>query len=171
MKTILIVEDVELNRELLVQLLEEDHRLVFAEDGVSRARTRRRDSSRPDPDGSVAAAHGRLGSHAPAEGRPGDSRGIPVIVLSAHAMHGDEERARASGCDDFLTKPIDETAVVPDAGEAPWRLTPALVLIVDDEPLNVDLLEQELDAAGYRTISAHERRRCARGRLRRASRT
>jgi len=31
---------------------------------------------------------------------------------------------------------------------------PATVLIVDDEPLNVDLLEQELTAGGYRTISA-----------------
>ncbi len=31
---------------------------------------------------------------------------------------------------------------------------PATVLIVDDEPLNVDLLEQELGAAGYRTVSA-----------------
>ena len=30
----------------------------------------------------------------------------------------------------------------------------ATVLIVDDEPLNVDLLEQELAAAGYRTLSA-----------------
>ena len=30
----------------------------------------------------------------------------------------------------------------------------ATVLIVDDEPLNVDLLEQELAAAGYRTVSA-----------------
>jgi len=31
---------------------------------------------------------------------------------------------------------------------------PATVLIVDDGPLNVDLLEQELGAAGYRTLSA-----------------
>jgi len=31
---------------------------------------------------------------------------------------------------------------------------PSLVLIVDDEPLNVDLLEQELEAAGYRTLAA-----------------
>jgi DNA-binding NtrC family response regulator len=30
----------------------------------------------------------------------------------------------------------------------------ATILIVDDEPLNVDLLEQELDAAGYRTLAA-----------------
>ena len=30
----------------------------------------------------------------------------------------------------------------------------ATVLIVDDEPLNIDLLEQELGAAGYRTVSA-----------------
>ena len=30
----------------------------------------------------------------------------------------------------------------------------ATVLIVDDEPLNVDLLEQELDGAGYRTLAA-----------------
>jgi DNA-binding NtrC family response regulator len=30
----------------------------------------------------------------------------------------------------------------------------ATVLIVDDEPFNVDLLEQELDAGGYRTLAA-----------------
>jgi len=36
------------------------------------------------------------------------TREIPVIALSAHAMRAHEERAHASGCDDFLTKPIDE---------------------------------------------------------------
>ena len=36
---------------------------------------------------------------------------IPVIVLSARAMRADEERARAAGADDFLTKPVDEAAL------------------------------------------------------------
>ena len=48
-----------------------------------------------------------------------------MIVLSAHAMNGDEDRARASGCDDFLTKPIDETLLFQTTGEASWQLTPA----------------------------------------------
>jgi CheY-like chemotaxis protein len=107
-KTILIVEDVELNRELLVQLLEDDYRLVLAEDGqaaLQKAREARpdlilMDLSLPRMDGWEATR--RLKADL-------NLSKIPVIVLSAHAMRGDEERARASGCDDFLTKPIDET--------------------------------------------------------------
>lgn len=107
MKTILVVEDVALNRELLVQLLEDRYRLVLAEDGSAALACAARekpdlilmDLSLPRVDGWEATR--RL------KADPGLSK-IPVIVLSAHAMRGDEERARESGCDDFMSKPLDE---------------------------------------------------------------
>jgi two-component system cell cycle response regulator DivK len=108
MKTLLIVEDIELNRDLLTQLLEDDYRLVYAGDGVSaleRAAAERpdlilMDLSLPRMDGWEATR--RLKAD-PA------LAGIPVLALSSHAMRGDDDRARACGCDDYLDKPIDET--------------------------------------------------------------
>ena len=107
MKKILIVEDVDYNRDLLVQLLEEDYEIVCAADGAAgiAAAARERpdlilmDLSLPGVDGWEATR--RL------KARP-ETAAIPVVALTAHAMQGDEERAGACGCDEYLTKPIDE---------------------------------------------------------------
>jgi two-component system cell cycle response regulator DivK len=40
------------------------------------------------------------------------TKSIPIIALTAHAMRGDEERARGAGCDGYLSKPISPKRVV-----------------------------------------------------------
>ena len=107
MKKILLVEDVELNLDLLVQLLEDDYDLVMARDGA--AGLAEAEHSRPDlilMDMSLPVMNGweatrRIKAHA-------ELRDTPVIALTAHAMQGDEAKALACGCDDYLSKPIDE---------------------------------------------------------------
>jgi two-component system, cell cycle response regulator DivK len=107
MKRILIVEDVEYNRDLLVQLLEDHYEILTAADGAAGIEVAAHhrpdlilmDLSLPGVDGWEATR--RLKTS------PGTAA-IPVVALTAHAMQGDEERARACGCDDYLTKPIDE---------------------------------------------------------------
>jgi CheY-like chemotaxis protein len=106
---------VELNRDLLVQLLEDDYEISTATDGASglEAAARLRpdlilmDLSLPVIDGWEASR--RLKADP-------DLRHIPVIALTAHAMQGDEAKARACGCDDYLAKPIDEALLFEKLG-------------------------------------------------------
>jgi CheY-like chemotaxis protein len=107
MKRILIVEDVAFNLDLLVQLLEDDYEIVSAdngEDGVAMAMAQRpdlilMDMSLPKMDGWEAT---RLIKANP------ETAHITIVALTAHAMRGDEARARAAGCDGYLTKPVDD---------------------------------------------------------------
>jgi two-component system, cell cycle response regulator DivK len=107
MRKILIVEDVEYNRDLLVQVLEEEYEVVTAADGAAGIQAAARD--RPDVilmDLSLLGIDGWEATRR-LKVRP-ETEAIPVIALTAHAMQGDEERARACGCDDYLPKPLDE---------------------------------------------------------------
>ncbi len=107
MKKILIVEDLALNLDLLVQLLEDDYELVAAvngAEGVALATETRpdlilMDISLPVLDGYAATRQ--------IKANPALAH-IPVIALTAHAMPGDADKARAAGCDAYLAKPLNK---------------------------------------------------------------
>jgi CheY-like chemotaxis protein len=107
LKKILIVEDAEFNLDLLVQLLEDDYQLVSAGDGAVGVRIA--EQERPDlilMDMSLPVMDGWEAARTIKNNQK--LKDIPLIGLSAHAMGGDREKALAAGCDDYLTKPLDD---------------------------------------------------------------
>jgi CheY-like chemotaxis protein len=107
MATLLLVEDNEMNRDMLSRRLQrKGYEVLMAVDGgegVAMARSNKpdlilMDMSLPVMDGWEATR--QLKGDA-------DTRAIPVIALTAHAMSGDREKALEAGCDDYDTKPIE----------------------------------------------------------------
>ena len=104
---ILVVEDNQDNREMVVKVLKFNGYVVIeavdGEEAIEKAKAEAPalillDIYLPKMDGYEVAK--RL---------KGDTnlRGIPVIALTAHAMKGNREQALAAGCDDYISKPID----------------------------------------------------------------
>jgi two-component system cell cycle response regulator DivK len=107
MPKILLVEDNELNRDMLSRRLERrGFQVLIAVDGaqgVAMAQSEApdlvlMDMSLPVLNGWEAARQLKATS---------ETRAIPIIALTAHAMLGDREKAIEAGCDDFDTKPIE----------------------------------------------------------------
>jgi two-component system, cell cycle response regulator DivK len=107
MTRILIVEDNEMNRDMLSRRLErKGYSIAIAMDGgagVEKALAEKpdlilMDMSLPVIDGWEATR--RVKSNP-------ETKHIPVIALTAHAMAGDRDKTMEAGCDDYDTKPID----------------------------------------------------------------
>ncbi len=106
-KKILVVDDTEFNRDLIVQLLEDEYEISVAVDGqeaVDKAEQQKpdlilMDLGMPVMDGWEATRRIKANS---------ELKHIPIIAVTSHAMIGDEIQAREAGCDDYLPKPINE---------------------------------------------------------------
>ena len=107
MPKILLVEDNELNRDMLSRRLErKGYSVAMAVDGqqgVDMAASEApdlilMDMSLPVLDGWEATRRIKTDER---------TRQIPIIALTAHAMQGDEDKAKEAGCDDYDTKPVE----------------------------------------------------------------
>ncbi len=107
MTKILLVEDNEMNRDMLSRRLErKGYQVVMAVDGgqaVAMAQSENpalilMDMSLPVLDGWEATRRLKADER---------TRHIPIIALTAHAMQGDEQKAREAGCDDYDVKPVE----------------------------------------------------------------
>lgn len=107
MPKILIVEDNEENRDSLSRRLQRrGFAVIIAEngkDGVAMAQTEKpdlvlMDMNMPELDGWEATRQLKATA---------ETKDVPVIALTAHAMSGDRDRALEVGCADYHTKPVD----------------------------------------------------------------
>ncbi len=167
-KNVLVIEDNELNRKLVRALLQKwDYNILEAEDAESGIRLAREhrpglilmDIQLPGMDGLSAT---RMIKQDP--GLPE----IPVVALTAHAMEGDREKAMEAGCVGYISKPFSIQGFMETINgffqgsherESPENKVitgKSRILIVDDNPLNVKLLEAKLPHEEYEVFTAFD---------------
>lgn len=107
MAKILLVEDNDVNRDMMVRRLQRRGFIVVSavdgQQGMDMARSERpdlilMDMSLPVLDGWEATRQIKTDA---------SLRHIPIVGLTAHAMVGDKDEALKSGCDDYATKPVE----------------------------------------------------------------
>ncbi len=107
MHKILLVEDNEMNRDMLGRRLQrQSYDIVMAVNGIEAIKKAQSeqpdlilmDLSLPELDGWEATRRLK---------QDNNTRCIPIIVLTAHALKSDRESAFEQGCDDYDVKPID----------------------------------------------------------------
>jgi two-component system cell cycle response regulator DivK len=111
-KRILVVEDQEDNRTILRDLLHSvGYEVLEAVDGAEGVRMAR--AERPDlilMDIQMPGVDGYQATRA-IKAEPALAA-IPIIAVTSYALSGDEEKSRAAGCDDYVTKPFSPRALL-----------------------------------------------------------
>ena len=108
-RTVLVVEDNDMNMQLVEYLLEEGGYSIVKAASGEEALTITRDSGSP-PDLILMDIHlpGMDGLSVVREMKSnGRTKTIPILALTAHAMRGDKDRFLEAGCDGYISKPID----------------------------------------------------------------
>jgi two-component system cell cycle response regulator DivK len=105
-KRILIIEDQEDNRTILRDLLSTvGYALIEAVDGHEGVKLAR--SERPDLILMDIQLPGLDGYEATRQIRATEElKSVPIIAVTSYALSGDEVKARAAGCDGYVTKPF-----------------------------------------------------------------
>ena len=111
-KKVLIVEDEETIQRLFKDVLEKvGYKIIIAGDGEQGVQLASKE--KPDlilMDMQMPIKNG-LEATKEIKGNP-LTNNIPVVALTALAMKGDEERVRAAGCDDYISKPVQIRALL-----------------------------------------------------------
>lgn len=163
-KTVLVIEDNELNMKLVRTLLQiGNYQVLCAENAESGIRLATdhipdlilMDIQLPDMDGLNATRQIKSDPR---------TREIPVVALTAYAMEKDRKLVAEAGCIDHMAKPINTKTFLSSVSQymaadktgiySPSLMGKPSILVLDDEPMNIKLLDAMLKQESFFTRTA-----------------